>query len=122
MFKCLSMLLHAKNQRPSQEQRSDAARERLIRAAIDRIADKSYAGTATAGINERAGVSNGARVHHFKPDWTLSSQQPHTPTRRRRPIRCGRPTRLSRNLNRCQRSCTKPITSVRGRAILSSMN
>jgi len=66
MFKSLLMPPRTKSQRPSQEQRSDATRERLIKATIDCIADKGYAGTATAEINERAGVSSGARVHHFK--------------------------------------------------------
>lgn len=51
---------------PSQEQRSDATRERLIQATIASIADKGYAGTTTAEISARAGVSSGARVHHFK--------------------------------------------------------
>lgn len=52
--------------RRSQEQRSDATRESLILATIDCIAEKGYAGAATAEISERAGVSSGARVHHFK--------------------------------------------------------
>lgn len=60
------MSLKAKTPRPTQEQRSDATRERLILATINCIAEKGYAGTATAEINERAGVSSGARVHHFK--------------------------------------------------------
>ena len=66
MFKEVHMPPQAKSPRPSQEQRSDATRERLIKATIDCIAEKGYAGTATAEINERAGVSSGARVHHFK--------------------------------------------------------
>lgn len=52
--------------RPTQEQRSEATRERLILATIDCIAEKGYAGASTAEISERAGVSSGARVHHFK--------------------------------------------------------
>lgn len=52
--------------RPSQEQRSELTRERLIRATIDCISEKGYANATTAEISERAGVSSGARVHHFK--------------------------------------------------------
>ncbi|WP_169457917.1 TetR/AcrR family transcriptional regulator [Ottowia thiooxydans] len=56
----------APHPRPTQEQRSDATRERLILATIDCIAEKGYAGASSAEISERAGVSSGARVHHFK--------------------------------------------------------
>lgn len=66
MFKDVRMATKLTPVRPSQEQRSDATRERLIKATIDCIAEKGYAGTATAEINERAGVSSGARVHHFR--------------------------------------------------------
>lgn len=66
MFVDMRMPPKAKSPRPTQEQRSDATRERLILATIDCIAEKGYAGAATAEINERAGVSSGARVHHFK--------------------------------------------------------
>ena len=52
--------------RPSQEQRSEATRARLIDAAISCIAEKGYVGASSAEISERAGVSSGARVHHFK--------------------------------------------------------
>jgi AcrR family transcriptional regulator len=52
--------------RLSQEQRSGAMRERLIRATVECIAEKGYGGATTAEISARAGVSSGARVHHFK--------------------------------------------------------
>ena len=41
-------------------------RERLIRATVECIAEKGYGGATTADISARAGVSSGARVHHFK--------------------------------------------------------
>lgn len=52
--------------RPTQEERSGATRERLINATIDCIAEKGLAGATSAEISARAGVSSGARVHHFK--------------------------------------------------------
>ncbi|MGA0571317.1 TetR/AcrR family transcriptional regulator [Variovorax sp. VNK109] len=55
-----------KNPRPTQEERSGATRERLISATIDCIAEKGFAGATSAEISARAGVSSGARVHHFK--------------------------------------------------------
>ncbi len=65
------MTLKAKGPRLSQEQRSDATRERLIKATIDCIVEKGYVGATTAEINALAGVSNGARVHHFKSKMDL---------------------------------------------------
>lgn len=56
----------SKKPRPTQEERSGATRERLIGAAIDCIAERGFAGATSAEISARAGVSSGARVHHFK--------------------------------------------------------
>jgi AcrR family transcriptional regulator len=52
--------------RASHEQRSEATRERLIKATLECILEKGFANTTTAEISARAGVSSGARVHHFK--------------------------------------------------------
>lgn len=57
--------------RASQDQRSQATRERLIAATIECIAAKGLAHATTAEISERAGVSSGARVHHFKSKMDL---------------------------------------------------
>lgn len=59
--------------RVTQDQRSQVTRERLIAATIERIADKGFASATTAEISERAGVSSGARVHHFKSKLDLVS-------------------------------------------------
>lgn len=61
-----AMTASSKKPRPTQEERSGATRERLIGAAIDCIAEKGFAGATSAEISARAGVSSGARVHHFK--------------------------------------------------------
>ncbi len=52
--------------RLTQEQRSEAMRQRLIDATIACIGERGFANATTAEISERAGVSSGARVHHFK--------------------------------------------------------
>ena len=57
--------------RASQDQRSQATRERLIAATIECIAAKGLPHATTAEISERAGVSSGARVHHFKSKMDL---------------------------------------------------
>ncbi len=48
-----------------QEERSAETRKRLIDAAIDCLFERGYAGTTTAEIAQRAGVSKGAQLHHF---------------------------------------------------------
>ena len=52
--------------RKTQEERSTATRDALIRAAIDLIAERGYAATTTNLVADRAGVSRGALQHHFK--------------------------------------------------------
>ncbi len=51
--------------RRSQESRSRETREKLLRATIDVLLESGYAGLTTAQVDTRAGVSSGARVHHF---------------------------------------------------------
>jgi AcrR family transcriptional regulator len=58
--------LPAKPKRRTQEQRSAETRKRLLDATIDLLIERGYARLTTADIAKRAGVSNGARVHHFR--------------------------------------------------------
>ncbi|HEY7608767.1 MAG TPA: helix-turn-helix domain-containing protein [Alphaproteobacteria bacterium] len=54
-----------KTRRRTQEERSAETRRRLLNATIDLLIERGYARLTTADIARRAGVSNGARVHHF---------------------------------------------------------
>src|SRR5580700_4691950 len=49
-----------------QEERSAETRRRLLEAAIACLHERGYTGTTTTEIAERAGVSRGAQVHHFR--------------------------------------------------------
>ncbi|MBU3061630.1 TetR/AcrR family transcriptional regulator [Nocardia sp. NEAU-G5] len=55
-----------KPRRRTQEQRSSEMRVRLLDATIDCLVEFGYAGTTTPRVAERAGVTRGAQVHHFK--------------------------------------------------------
>jgi AcrR family transcriptional regulator len=55
-----------KPRRRTQEERSSETRERLLRATIDVLLKRGYAGLTTAQVEEHAGVSSGARVHHYR--------------------------------------------------------
>jgi AcrR family transcriptional regulator len=57
--------LPVKLKRRTQEERSTETRKRLLKATIDLLIERGYARLTTADIAKRAGVSNGARVHHF---------------------------------------------------------
>ena len=50
----------------TQEERSTATREALLRASIDLLTECGYAATTTILVADRAGVSRGALQHHFK--------------------------------------------------------
>ncbi|GAA2112722.1 TetR/AcrR family transcriptional regulator [Actinomadura alba] len=52
--------------REPRQDRSRATRQRLLEAAIDRLASMGWAGTTVAVVAERAGVSRGAAQHHFR--------------------------------------------------------
>lgn len=54
-----------KAQRQTQEQRSDAMRERIIQAVLTCLEKEGYTGTTISRIVEIAGVSRGAPLHHF---------------------------------------------------------
>jgi AcrR family transcriptional regulator len=58
--------LPPKTRRRTQEERSAETRRRLLSATIDLLIERGYARLTTADIAKRAGVSNGARVHHFR--------------------------------------------------------
>ena len=51
--------------RRRQVDRSEATRAALIRAAIDTVSQRGFAGTTAAGIAARARVTRGALQHHF---------------------------------------------------------
>jgi AcrR family transcriptional regulator len=63
-------------QRRTQSERSEETRERLLRAALDVLAASGYAGFTVAEVAAKAGVSGGARVHHFrsKADLVLAAR------------------------------------------------
>jgi len=52
--------------RRSQEERSALTRARILDATLDTLAERGYAGTTTTAVAERAGVSRGAQLHHFR--------------------------------------------------------
>jgi AcrR family transcriptional regulator len=52
--------------RRSQAERSATTREALLDATIASLVEDGYAGTTTARVAERAGVSRGAHLHHFQ--------------------------------------------------------
>lgn len=52
--------------RRTQADRSAATRAALLDATIDCLIEDGYAGTTTAKVSERAGVSRGAHLHHFQ--------------------------------------------------------
>lgn len=51
--------------RRTQQQRREATRTRLMNATIESLIDCGYYGATTLDIERRAGVSRGARLHHF---------------------------------------------------------
>ena len=59
------MVVVTERKRPTQEQRADAMRARLLEATLDLIAEEGWAQTSTQKICKRAGVSRGAQTHHF---------------------------------------------------------
>ena len=65
------MAVTGEKTRPTQEQRTDAMRARLLEATLDLIAKEGWAQTSTQKICKRAGVSRGAQTHHFPTKDTL---------------------------------------------------
>jgi AcrR family transcriptional regulator len=66
-----------KVRRGSHAERTAAMRRRLIDAAIETLHDLGYAAATTMAIQNRAGVSRGALVHHFptKIDLIIATAQ-----------------------------------------------
>lgn len=52
--------------RRTQDERTAETRVRVLSAALTCLADRGYAGTTTTAVAERAGVSRGAQLHHFR--------------------------------------------------------
>lgn len=51
--------------RRTQEERRTATRALLLEATIAVLVEQGYRGTTTLAVEKRAGVSRGARIHHF---------------------------------------------------------
>lgn len=70
-----SVTATAPRQRRTQEERSNATRERLLDATIECLIEHGYTGTTVARIAQRAGVTRGAQVHHYptKADLVLAA-------------------------------------------------
>ena len=56
----------AQGQRRTQAERSATTRTALLDATIDSLIGVGYANTTTTAIAERAGLSRGAQIHHFR--------------------------------------------------------
>ncbi len=51
--------------RRTQQERRDGTQRVLLRATVDCLVELGYRGTTTLEVEQRAGVSRGARIHHF---------------------------------------------------------
>jgi AcrR family transcriptional regulator len=49
-----------------QQQRSRSTQRRLLEAAVDCLVERGWAGTTTTLVADRAGVSRGAQLHHYR--------------------------------------------------------
>jgi AcrR family transcriptional regulator len=68
--------------RRTQDERSAAMRERLLNATVECLVDYGYAGTTVTRIAERAGVTRGAQVHHYRTkDDLVTAAVTHLATR-----------------------------------------
>ena len=61
------------NNRRSQAERRASTRARLLDATLQTLTERGYARTTTLLIEDRAGVSRGARLHHFPTKAKLMS-------------------------------------------------
>src|SRR5271155_2307327 len=52
--------------RRTQQERRDTTREALLDATIDCLAQSGFASLTLARVSERAGLTVGAHLHHFK--------------------------------------------------------
>src|SRR5262245_24013110 len=51
--------------RRTQQERREATRTALMRATVECLVELGYSATTTLEVERRAGVSRGARIHHF---------------------------------------------------------
>src|SRR5262245_49365185 len=51
--------------RRTQQERRDSTRRLLLEATVSCLVDLGYGSTTTLEVERRAGVSRGARIHHF---------------------------------------------------------
>jgi AcrR family transcriptional regulator len=49
-----------------QEERSRSTRRRVLEATVDCLVERGWSGTTTTLVAERAGVSRGAQLHHYR--------------------------------------------------------
>ncbi|HMD23168.1 MAG TPA: helix-turn-helix domain-containing protein, partial [Streptosporangiaceae bacterium] len=56
----------ARPRRRTQQERRDTTREALLDATIDCLAQSGFASLTLARVSERAGLTVGAHLHHFK--------------------------------------------------------
>ena len=49
-----------------QQQRSRSTQRRVLEAAIECLVERGWSGTTTTLVAERAGVSRGAQLHHYR--------------------------------------------------------
>ncbi|MFE3899752.1 TetR/AcrR family transcriptional regulator [Streptomyces sp. NPDC059153] len=63
--------------RRTQQQRREETRQRLLDATIDCLVEHGFAGTTTQRVQERAGVSRGALLHHFASKADLLAAATH---------------------------------------------
>lgn len=56
----------SKPRRRTQDERTAQMRVRVLDAALGCLVERGYAGTTTTAVAERAGVSRGAQLHHFR--------------------------------------------------------
>jgi AcrR family transcriptional regulator len=51
---------------PRQQQRSRSTQRRVLEAAVECLVERGWAGTTTTLVAERARVSRGAQLHHYR--------------------------------------------------------
>lgn len=52
--------------RRTQQERSSETRDKLLQSTIEVLIERGYNGLSLAQVHERAGLSSGARVHHYR--------------------------------------------------------
>lgn len=60
------MMTRTMRSRRTQAERSDETRHKLLQATIEVLVAQGYHGLTTAQVDAKAGMSSGARVHHYR--------------------------------------------------------